>query len=137
MTRSDTDTLQELSKVIWGAHVWRVRVNIQHRFEEGYSPQDLDELCFDFRSPLHAHGHAGKFSRVGSLWISANTSGARLQRAGKNLVSGSDPVAKVLEQFSKMVGSRLLSIEVQPPAGDTSFLFEGDIVLSCFPAVSR
>lgn len=135
--RKDTDTLQELSKAIWGAEVRQVRVNIQHRFEQGYSPVDLDELCLDFRKPLPVPKRLGKSDKVPSLWISGSTSGLRLQRAGTTVVSGGDPVAKVLEHFSKMVGSRLLSVEVQPPGGDAAFVFEDDAVLTCFPATSR
>jgi hypothetical protein len=136
MKREDSEILEELSKVLWGAHIWRVRLNIQHSFEEGYSPEDLDELCLDFREPLPVPEKIRKHRRVGSLWINACNSGARLEHGGKILVASSDSVAKVLDQFSKMVGIRLLKIEVRPPGGDTMFIFEENLILNCFPATS-
>jgi hypothetical protein len=136
MTQRDAETLQEFSKVLWGASIWRVRLNIQHRFEEGYSPEDLDELCLDFHEPLLVPEKIRTHRRVGSLWMGTN-SGARLEQGGKTLVGCGDSAAKVLDQFPKMVGSRLLTVEVRPPAGDTVFIFENDLALNCFPASSR
>jgi hypothetical protein len=137
MTHHDTETLQEFSKSLWGAHTWQVRLNIQHRFEEGYSPEDLDELCLDFNEPLPVPEKTRKHRKVGSLWINARTSGARLEQGGKTLVCCGDSVAKVLDQFSKMVGSRLLKAEVRPPGVDTTFIFQNDLTLNCFPARSQ
>ncbi len=114
-----------------------MRLNIQHRFEEGYSPEDLDELCLDFHEPLAVPEKIRKHRRVGSLWINASNSGARLERERKTLVCSGDSVAKVLDEFSKMVGCRLLKTLVSPPGGDTSFIFENELILSCFPAKSR
>jgi hypothetical protein len=112
-------------------------MNIQHRFEEGYSPEDLDELCLDFREPLPVSEKVQKHRRVGSLLIDVGTSGARLERGGRTLVNSSDSVAKVLEEFPKMVGSRLVRVEVRPPGGDTEFHFQNDLILNCFHARSR
>jgi hypothetical protein len=53
------------------------------------------------------------------------------------LVGSSDSVAKILDQFPKMLGSRLFKIEVQPPGGDAAFIFENEIILNCFPARSH
>ncbi len=136
MTLRDTETLQDFSRVLWGSCIWRVRLNIEHRFEEGYSPEDLDELCLDFHEPLPVPEKIRKHRRIGSLWIGAN-SGMRLEQGGKTLVSSADSVAKILDQFPKMVGSRLLRVEVRPPAGDTVFIFENDLALRCFPARSQ
>ncbi len=136
MTQRDAEAAQELSRVLWGATIWRVRLNIQHRFEEGYSPEDLDELCLDFHEPLPVPEKIRTHRRVGSLWINANCA-ARVEQGGKILVGSADSVAKVLDQFPKLVGRRLLRVEVQPPGGDTQFIFENDLVLNCFPARSR
>jgi hypothetical protein len=61
----------------------------------------------------------------------------RLEQGGKILVGSGDSVAKVLDQFPKMVGRRLLRIEVRPPGGDTAFVFENDLTVNCFPARSK
>jgi hypothetical protein len=45
--------------------------------------------------------------------------------------------AKVLEQFPRMMGSRLVKADVRPPGGDTTFIFENDLTLNCFPARSQ
>ena len=52
MTQSDADGLQQFSKVLWNSEVWRVTVNVQHRFEDGYEPSDIDSLRLDFRQLL-------------------------------------------------------------------------------------
>jgi hypothetical protein len=78
-----------------------------------------------------------KHRRVGSLWISVSNSGVGLERGGKILVGSSDSVAKQLEPFQNLLGSQLLTIAVRPPGGDTTFLFENDLALTCFPAKSR
>jgi hypothetical protein len=75
-----------------------------------------------------------KHRRVGSLWISVSNSGVRLERGGKILVGSSDSVAKQLEPFQNLLGSQLPTIAVRPPGGDTTFLFENDLALTCFPA---
>jgi hypothetical protein len=136
VTQRDAEKQQELSKVLWGAYIWRVRLTIQHGFEEGYSPEDFDELWLDFHEPLAIPEKITKHRRVGYLWMTANV-GARLEQGGRILVGSTDSVAKILEQFPKMVGSRLLTTEVRPPGGDTAFIFENDLVLNCFPAQSH
>jgi hypothetical protein len=137
MTQRDADTLQELSKVLWSANIWRVTLNLQHCFEKGYSQQYMDALCLDFHEPLPVPERIRKHRNVGTLSINAGNSGVRLQQGGKHLAGGSDSVSKVLEQFSKMVGSRLLKAEVLPPGGDTTFIFDNDLTLNCFPAKSQ
>ncbi|MGP0072936.1 MAG: hypothetical protein ACLPWF_13510 [Bryobacteraceae bacterium] len=137
MKQQDTETLQEFSRILWGTYVWQVRLNIQYRFEKGYSPQDLDEFCLDFHEPLAVPEKVRTHRKVGSLWINVRNSGARLERSGKTLVASSDSVPKVLDHLSKMVGKQLVSIEIRPPAGDTRFLFRDDLALNCFPAKSR
>jgi len=136
MTERDAETLQEFSKVLWGAQICRVRLNIKYHFEEGYSRKDLDELCLDFHQPLPVPERIRKHRKVGSLWISSD-SGPRLEQGGKILVGSSDSVAKLLDQFPKMVGRRLVKVEVRPPGGDTAFVFENDLTLNCFPARSQ
>jgi hypothetical protein len=114
MTQHDADTLQGFSGILWGARVFRVRLNIEHRFEEDYSAEDLDELSLDFHEPVSVPEKILKHRRVGSLWISASNSGVRLERAGKILVGSSDSVAKQLEPFRNLVGVRLLTVTVRP-----------------------
>jgi hypothetical protein len=95
MTQRDAETLQELSKVLWGATVSRVRLYIYHGFEEGYSPEDLEELRLDFHEPLPVPERIRKHRRVGSIWISGNCQ-PRLEQGGRILVGSGDSVAKVL-----------------------------------------
>src|SRR5580658_8172117 len=118
MTQRDAETLQELSRVLWGATIWRVELNVQNRFEKDYSSQDMDALCLDFHEPLAVHEKIGKHNGVGSLWI-GGSAGTRLEQDGKALVGSSDSVAKGLDQFSKLIGGRLLKTVVSPPGGDT------------------
>jgi hypothetical protein len=73
---------------------------------------------------------------VGSLCIGGE-SGARLEQHGKTLVASSDSVARALKEFPRLVGSRLIEVEVRPPGGDTLFSFDDDLILNCFPAKSR
>ncbi len=136
MTRNDADSLRDLSKVLWDSWVWRVRVNIQHRFEEGYSPEDLDEFCLDFSRPLDGDQKSGKVQRVGSLWFNIRNAGMRLQEQGRILVSSSDSTTKVLSVLPTLRGCRLDSMEVDHPGGDTRFFFDDGRVITCFPANS-
>jgi hypothetical protein len=133
MTQQDSEALQAYSKVLWGAHIWRVKLDIPHSFEKGYSQRWMDALYLDFREPLPVPEKIRKHRNVGSLWIGGN-SGVRLEQGGKTIVGGSDSVAKVLDQFPKLVGRRLLKALVLPPGGDTSFIFDDDLTLNCFPA---
>jgi hypothetical protein len=73
---------------------------------------------------------------LGSLWI-GDGAGTRLEQGGKALVGSSDSIAKGLDQFSKMIGSRLLKTVGSPPGGDTMFIFDNDLILNCFRAKSR
>jgi hypothetical protein len=134
MTQTDAQALQESSRPLWGASVWQVRLNIQHHFQSGYAGAFLDEFWIDFREPLAVPEKHTKYRRVGSLWVNDSASGTRLSHSREVLVASSDAAAKVLEEFSKMVGFRLLRTEVQAPGGDTCFVFDNDFVLTCFPA---
>ena len=136
MRQSDTEELQQFSKLLWNSEIWRVNVNIQHRFEKGYSPSDLDSLQLDFRQPLAVPGKIVKHRQIGSLWIDATNCGLRLERADE-LVVAWDSSEKVLEQYSRLVGNTLLRIEVTAPAGDTAFILENDMTLRCFPATGH
>jgi hypothetical protein len=136
MTHRDAETLQEFSKVLWGTTIWRVRLYIYHAFEEGYSPEDLEELRLDFHEPLPVPEKIRKHRRVGSLWIGGNCQ-PRVEQGGRIVVGSGDSVRKVLNQFPKLVGSRLLKVEVRPPGGDTAFVFDNYLTLNCFPARSK
>lgn len=93
----------------------------------------MDALCFDFHEPLAVPEKIRKHRRVRSLWI-GGSAGARLEQGGKALVGSSDSVAKGLEQFSKMVGSRLLKTVVSPSGGDTMFVFDNDLIFELLPS---
>jgi hypothetical protein len=136
MRQRDTDELQQFSKLIWDSEIWRVNVNIQHRFEKGYSPSDLDSLQLDFRQLLPVPGKVSKHRQVGSLWIDATNCGLRLERQDE-LVVAWDSSEKVVEQYSKLVGNTLLRIEITPPGGDTAFILENGMTLRCFPATGH
>ena len=137
MTQSDVDTLQEHSKVIWNSEVWRVVVNVQHRFEDGYEPSDMDALRLDFRQFLPTPAGKRKHRQIGSVWIDVNTCGLRLERAGAVLVACGDSSDKVLARFKQLVGKTLVCINIAGPGGDTDFVLEDDLVLRCFPATAR
>ena len=143
MTRRDAQTHQEFSRVLWGTFVWRVRAEIEYGFEKGsapddlYSPESLDELCLDFHEPLPIPEGIRKHRRVGSLWVIARYAGVRLEQRGKILVASMDSSSQLRDRFAQLVGKRLLEVVVQPPGGDTAFVFEDDLVLSCFPARSQ
>jgi hypothetical protein len=136
MTQRDAETLQEFSRVLWEATVWQVKLNTEYNFEKGFSSPSMDALCLDFHEPLAVHEKIGKHNGVGSLWIGGGA-GTRLEQDGKALVGSSDSLTKGLDQFSKLVGSRLLKSVVLAPGGDTTFRFDAGLTLSCFPARSE
>ena len=119
--------------MLWNAEIWRVKVNIQHRFEKGYSSSDLDSLQLEFRQPLAVPGKIVKHRQIGSLWIDVNYCGLRLER-GEQLVVAWDSREKVLDEYSKLVGNTLVRIEITPPAGDSAFILDNGITLRCFVA---
>jgi hypothetical protein len=137
MTAQRAATLQQSSRILWNTYVWQVRLNIQHRFEKGYSPQDLDGLRLDFHEPVSIPEDRWTHRNIGSLWINVCNCGVRLEQRGKTIVASSDSVPKVLDQLSKMVGRQLIGIEVLPPGGDARFLFDDGLALNCFPAKSQ
>jgi hypothetical protein len=143
MTNEDCDFIANLTQVLWGATVWRVRLNLQHSFEKGahpdelYSPDDLDELCLDFATPLIVPEKIRKTKRVGSLWINTAQCGLRVQQHGKVLMNSGDSTARVRAVLPTMIGCPLVKAHVTNPGGDTRFVFENERVLTCFPASSR
>jgi hypothetical protein len=143
MTNEDCDFIANLTRVLWGATVWRVRLNLQYRFESGalpeelYSPDDLDELCLDFATPLVVPEKIRKTKRVGSLWINTAQCGLRVQERGKVLMNSGDSTARVRAVLPTMIGRPLVRAHVAGPGGDTQFVFENERVLTCFPASSQ
>jgi hypothetical protein len=43
----------------------------------------------------------------------------------------------VVTQFKQLIGKKLLHINVCPPSGETDFVAEDELTLSCFPATSK
>lgn len=137
MTQSDADGLQQFSKFLWDSEIWRLTVDVQHRFEDGYEPSDMDSLRLDFRQLLPNPTSKTKHRQMGSLLIDVNTCGLRLERAGEVIAACGDSSEKVLAQFKQLVGKTLAHLNVAPPGGDTSFVFDDGLVLRCFPATGR
>ena len=141
MRPSDVETALDRSRVLWDSEIWRVWLNIQHRFErassdELYAPEDLDEICLDFHKPLAVPERIRKHRRVGSLWIKVDLCGVRLLRGDRVIVRSGDSTAALLSHFSQMLDFRLVEVEIDHPGGDTRFKFADDRTLECFPAVS-
>ncbi len=129
----------DASKVLWNAIVRRVRLNIQHRFERAsqedlYSPEDLDEICLDFYEPLPTPAGARKHRRVGSLWVNVGNCGVRLVDEQKTVVRSGDSTATILNRFPIMLDHRLIEVRIDYPGGDTRFVFDNGVTLTCFPA---
>ena len=127
------------SRVLCDALIWRVRLNIQHRFERAsaddlYSPEDLQEICLDFHKPLDIPEGVRKHQRVGSLWVNLGNCGLRLAVEGKDLVRSGDSTATILAQFPQMLDLRLTEVQIEHPGGDTRFVFDKGHTLTCFPA---
>ena len=134
MTQNDVDSLRENSKLFWDCEVWRVVVNIQHRFEDGYEPSDMDSLRLDFRQQLPNPTGRMRNRQFGALWIDVNICGLRLERGGEILIACHDSSEKVLERLKELVGKALVRVEIAAPGGDTDFVLEDGLVLRCFPA---
>jgi len=88
---ANIETALVRSQVFLNCQVWRVRLNVQHRFERAseddlYSPENLDELCLDFNKPLRVPVGVRKHYRVGSLWVNISNCGLRLQHKRNVLV---------------------------------------------------
>src|ERR1700693_1177011 len=96
MTQSDADALQQFSKLVWNSEIWRVTMNIQHRFEPSYEPSDMDSVRLDFRKPPPNPTTRTKHRHIGSLWIDVNSCGLRLERAGEIIAACGDSSEKVL-----------------------------------------
>jgi len=137
MTESDADELMQHCKYLWNSELWRVVVNVQHRFEDGYEPSDMDSLRLDFRRPSHDPIERKRHRQVGSLWIETSNCGLRLEQADKIVVGCGDPAEKVLSQFKQLVGRTLARIDIAPPGGDTSFIFTDGAALRCFTATGH
>jgi hypothetical protein len=134
MTQSDADALQQFSKFCWNSEIWRVTMNVQHRFEEGYEPSDMDSLRLDFRQLLPNPTSRIQHRQIGSLGIDVNICGLRLERAGEITAACCDSSEKVLAHFKQLVGRTLVRVDVTPPGGDTNFVLDDGMLLHCFPA---
>jgi hypothetical protein len=134
MTRSEAETLQRSSQPFWNSQIWRVAVNVQHRFEKGYEPSDVDSLRLDLHR-LHSNpAYKAKYQQIGSLWIDVCNCGLRLEQAGKIVICSGDSVEKVLAQFKELVGRTIERVSIAPPGGDTDFVLGEGVALRCFPA---
>jgi hypothetical protein len=60
-----------------------------------------------------------------------------VQHGGRILVNSGDPTSKILAVMPTLIGGRLIEVTVDPPGGDTRFVFENELMLMCFPANSR
>jgi hypothetical protein len=136
MTQSDAVALQESSKFLWNSKIVRVVVNVQHRFEDGYEPSDLDSLRLEFRQLLSTP-EGRKYREVGTLWIDTCTCGLRLEQAGQITAACGDSSERVLAQFKGLVGKTLSRINISSPGGDADFVLEDGLVLRCFPATGN
>jgi hypothetical protein len=137
MTPSEAEVLQQSSQPFWDSQIWRVAVNIQHRYEKGYEPSDLDSLRLDLRRLRSNPANKTKYRQIGSLWIDVCNCGLRLEQAGKAVVCSGDSTEKVLAQFKGLVGRTIERVHIAPPGGDTDFVLEDGTVLRCFPATAR
>jgi hypothetical protein len=141
MTRADADAAVDRSKVLWGTQIWRIRLNIQHRFERAssddvYAPEDLDEVCLDFHKALPVPEGIRKHRRIGSLWLNAANCGIRLSHGHTVLLRNWDSTMKVLHLFRSVLDFQLLEVQIDHPGGDTRFVFDREHTLTCFPANS-
>lgn len=134
MTRGDADALQQFSKLLWNCEIWRVAVNVEHRFEDGYEPSDMDSLRLDLRQLLSNPEGRIKHRNVGSIRFDASACGLRLDRAGEVIVACGDSSEKVLAQTKGLVGKMVVRVDIAPPAGDTDLVLGDGTVLRCFPA---
>lgn len=138
---ANIETALVRSQVFLNCQVWRVRLNVQHRFERAseddlYSPENLDELCLDFNKPLRVPVGVRKHYRVGSLWVNISNCGLRLQHKRNVLVRSGDSPKHILAVFPRMLDLRLVSVQIDTPGGDTRFEFDEQHTLFCFPANS-
>lgn len=137
MTIRDAATLRDLSNSFWGSQVWQVRLNVQHMFQDPNGLADIDGLWLDFRT-FRANREPGEaVYRIGSLHVNLAHCGGRLIQNGLPLVTSGDPPSLALVEIQRLIGAKLLDINVQAPGGDTTFRFEYGLELFCFPATSR
>jgi hypothetical protein len=137
VARVETNAPQQFCKFLWNSEIWRVAVNMQHRFEHGYEPSDMDSIRLDFRNLLANPAKKTKHHPIGSLEIDTNTCGLRLEQSGEIVAACGDSSKKVLTQFKQLVGRKLLRVDIAPPSGETDFVSEDGLVLRCFPATSK
>ena len=134
MTIRDAATLRDLSNSFWGSQVWQVRLNVQHMFQDADGLADIDGLWFDFRT-FRANREPGEaVHRIGSLHVNLEHCGARLIQDGLPLVTSGDPHSLVLVEIRRLIGAKLLDIDVKSPGGDTTFRFGAGVravLLSC------
>ncbi|MGB8065288.1 MAG: hypothetical protein WCF26_25625 [Candidatus Sulfotelmatobacter sp.] len=136
-THAGAEAPQQFYNFLRNSEIWRVAVNVQHRFEAGYEPSDIDSLRIDFRSPVLEATDKASHQPLGSLQVDFNSCGLRLERTGESIAAGGDSSQNVLTQLKQLIGKKLLLIDITPPAGDTDFVFEDGLTLRCFPATSR
>lgn len=109
---------------------------MQHRFEDGYAPSDLDNLTLEFRRRSQTASVKKEYQHVGSLQVDANTSGLRLERSAEIIAASGDSSEKVLAHFRSLVGKTLLEIGVTS-GGDTRFGFDDGLLPRCFAATTK
>jgi hypothetical protein len=136
MIQSDADALQQLSRSFWNSEIWRIALNVQHRFEEGYEPSDMDSLRLDLRQLLPDSSRT-RHRQMGSVWIDVGSCGLRLEKADEVVVASGDSSEKVLARFKEIVGRTLVSIYITSRGGDTDFVLDGGVRLRCFPATCQ
>jgi hypothetical protein len=133
---SSTDNRQQDCNLLLNSEVWRVAVNVQHRFENDYEPSDIDSIRLDFWHPESSSMERCR-RQVGSIEIDANTCGLRLERLHAIVVACGDSSQNILQNVNQLVGRKLLRVDITPIAGDTALMFDEGLVLRCFPATSE
>lgn len=142
MTSQDAEKLRGDSKVLWGAEVWQIRVNVGHtinggRVDNRFSCQFVDGISLDFQRPLPVPEGRRKYDRFGSLKIVTEYCDLRLQEERKVLAGDLDAAERLLALTPELIGSRLLEVQVDAPGGDTRFVFENGRMLVCFPTSAQ
>lgn len=52
-------------------------------------------------------------------------------------MNSGDSTSKILAILPTMIGSCLIEVTIKHPGGDTRFVFDDELTLTCFPANSR
>jgi hypothetical protein len=137
MTSADAATLVHLSKLFWGTEVWQVRVNVEHWTQDlGGFLEHLESLWLDLRE-VKTEANRGPSRRIATLGIMLANCGARLSEHDIPLAASGDPPSSFLTEAKKLIGAKLVEIQVDAPGGDTTFRFDSALSLFCFPASIR